>query len=182
MPKVILRFYEELNDYLPPDRHKRDFEVSFDGGSTVGEMLAQQGIPEGEVDLVLVNGHAVDFDRVLRDGDRVSVYPVFERFDIGEVTRLRKRALRNVRFVADKSLGKAAERLKALGFDVRCGADLDPEKAVEISRKQKRILLTTRKEVAKSGEVTHVLFVAPGDVENQVREILRDLDIAGKTV
>jgi len=174
MPKVMLRFYEELNDYLPPDRHKRDFEVSFDGRSTVGEMLAQQGIPEGEVDLVLVNGHAVDFERVLRDGDRVSVYPVFERFDVRGVTKLRQKPLRNLKFVADKSLGKAAERLKALGFDVCCA---DPEEGMEISRKEKRILLTTRKEVTKSGEVTHVLFVAAGDVEHQIRGILEDLNM-----
>jgi sulfur carrier protein ThiS len=177
MPKVILRFYEELNEYLPPEKHKRDFEFRFGGRSTVGEMIEQHGIPEDEVDLVLVNGHAVDFRRVLRDGDRVSVYPVFERFDIRDVTRLRERPLRNLKFVADKSLGKAAERLNDLGFDVRCEADLDTEEAMEISRKEKRILLTTRAEVAKSGKVTHVLHVAPGPVENQIQGILEDLNL-----
>jgi hypothetical protein len=140
-------------------------------------MIEQHGIPEDEVDLVLVNGHAVDFRRVLRDGDRVSVYPVFERFDIRDVTRLRERPLRNLKFVADKSLGKAAERLNDLGFDVRCEADLDTEEAMEISRKEKRILLTTRAEVAKSGKVTHVLHVAPGPVENQIQGILEDLNL-----
>ena len=174
MPKVVLRFYEELNGYLPPEKHKRDYEVSFDGRSTVGEIVEEQGIPGGEVDLVLVNGHSVAFDHVLRDGDRVSVYPAFERFDVRGVTRLRKRPLRKVKFVAEKSLGKTAERLNDLGFDVCC---MDTEEAMEISRKEKRILLTTQAEVAKSGKVTHVLYVAPGTVENQIRGILEDLDL-----
>lgn len=174
MSTCTLRFYEELNDYLPSEKHKRDFEFCFGGRSTVGEMIERLGIPEGDVDLVLLNGHAVDFERELRDGDRLSVYPVFERFDIGVVTRLRDRPLRQLKFVADKSLGKAAERLGELGFDVCC---LDLEQAMEISGEEKRILLTTRAEVATSGKVTHVLQVAPGPVENQVQGILEQLNL-----
>ena len=174
MAKVILRFYEELNEYLPQEKHKRDFEFCFGGRSTVGKMIEKHGIPEGEVDLVLVNGHAADFDRVLRDGDRVSVYPVFERFDIGDVGRLRDRPLRQLRFVADKSLENAAQRLDESVFDVSC---LDLEEAMEISRKEKRILLTTRAEVATSGNVTHVLSVAPGPAERQVHAILEGLNL-----
>jgi uncharacterized protein len=175
MPKVILRFYEELNEYLPPQKHKRDFEVRFNGARTVREIIEQQGIPEEEVDLVLVDGQSVALDHVLRDGDRVSVYPVFERFDVASVTKLRKRPLRNLRFVAEKGLGETAERLNSMGFDVYCKADMDIEKAVDVSRKEKRILLTTRAELAKSEKVTHALYVAPGTVENQIRGILEDL-------
>jgi len=174
MPKVVLRFYEELNEYLPREKRKKDFEVCFEEGSTVGVILNEQGIPEGEVDLVLVNGHAVGFDHMLRDGDRVSFYPVFERFDIRDVTRVRERPLRDLKFVADRSLEKAAERLNELGFDVCC---LDLEEAMEVSRKEKRILLTTRARVTKSGKVTRVLHVAPGVAENQVRAILEDLNL-----
>jgi hypothetical protein len=178
MPKVILRFYEELNEYLPPQKRKRDFEVRFDGASTVREIIEQQGIPEGEVDLVLVNGQSVAFDHVLRGGDRASVYPVFERFDVAGVTRLRRRPLRNLRFVAEKSLGETAERMNSMGFDVYCKADLDIEKAMDISRKEKRILLTTRAELAKSEKATHALYVAPGTVENEIRGILEDLMVS----
>jgi sulfur carrier protein ThiS len=163
MPKATLRFYEELNEYLPPERHKRAFEVCFGGRLSVGDIIEEQGIPEDEVDLVLVNGQSVAFDHVLRDGDRVSVYPVFE--------------LRRLKFMAEKDLKKAAERLHAMGFDVYCEADLGIDDAMEISRKEKRILLTTREEVGKSGKVDRVVYVAPGTVEDQVRGILEDLHV-----
>ena len=38
-----------------------------------------------EVDLVLVDGRSVDFDHLLRGGERVAMYPVFERLDISPV-------------------------------------------------------------------------------------------------
>jgi sulfur carrier protein ThiS len=177
MPKATLRFYEELNEYLPPERHKRAFEVCFGGRLSVGDIIEEQGIPEDEVDLVLVNGQSVAFDHVLRDGDRVSVYPVFERFNVEGVSRLRERPLRRLKFMAEKDLKKAAERLHAMGFDVYCEADLGIDDAMEISRKEKRILLTTREEVGKSGKVDRVVYVAPGTVEDQVRGILEDLHV-----
>jgi sulfur carrier protein ThiS len=172
MPKVTVRFYEELNEYLPLDERKKDVEVRLEGRSTVREILRGRGIPQGEVDLVLVNGHSVALDHVVQQGDRVSFYPVFERFDVSEVTRLRRRPLRILRFVAEESLRETAERMKDLGFDVMC---TDLQEAMEISRTEKRILLTKKSDVAKSGGLTHVLHVAPGRVEDQLREILRDL-------
>lgn len=175
MPKVILRVYEELNDYLPAKKRKKDFEVRFEGRSTVGELLRGQGIPEGEVDLILVNGQSVDLDYVLRDQDRASIYPVFERLDVSEVTRVCGRPLRSLTFVAEKGLGETAERLKELGFDVRCA---EIREAMEISEKEKRVLLTAKAEVAESGGLSRVLFVAPGSVEDQVRAILRGLSLA----
>lgn len=177
MPKMILRLYEELNDCLPPHRRKKDFEVRFDGRVTPGRILDELGIPHGEVDLVLVNGESVDFDHVLLEGDRVSIYPVFERFDIGGVGKLRSRPLRNLKFVAEKDLGEVAARLGSLGFDVLWESDLAMEKAIRISRDERRVLLVTREDVLGSGTITHGLYVGPGPVENQVFKILRDLDL-----
>jgi len=175
MAKVILRFYEELNEYLPPDKHKRDFVACFDGPISVGELIERQRIPGDEVDLVLVNGQSVAFDHILHDGDRVSVYPVFERFDVGSVTMVRRRPLRNLRFVADKTLAQTVERLKCMGFDVYWTDDLDVEKAMDISTKEERILLTTKADIARSGNVIRSLYVGSGTVEEQIWKILEDL-------
>jgi len=51
-------------------------------------------IPSEEVDLILVNGTSVDFSYLVKDKDRVSVYPIFETFDISGVTRVREKPLR----------------------------------------------------------------------------------------
>jgi len=87
------RFYEELNDHLPAHRRKRPFAVEFDEGPTVGELIAALGVPAAEVDLILVDGESADFERRLTGGERVAVYPIFERFDISPATRLPGRPL-----------------------------------------------------------------------------------------
>jgi sulfur carrier protein ThiS len=177
MQEVILRFYEELNEHLPSEKRQKDFKVSYEGKRKVREVIAEQGVPIEEVDLVLVNGQSVDSDHVLQDGDRVSVYPVFERFDVRGLTRLRERPLRKLRFVTDKELGEVAARLRKMGLDVCCDADLDLREAVELSGRERRILLTSREEVIISGKVTRGIYVAPGTVEEQVRKIVEALDL-----
>ena len=111
------RFYEELNDFLRPELRKRTFSHGFNGTPAVKDVIEAIGVPHAEVDLVLIDGESVDFARRLRDGDRVAVYPVFERFDIAPLTRLRPRPLRRTRFVLDVHLGTLARYLRLLGFD-----------------------------------------------------------------
>ena len=61
---------------------------------SVKEMIEQVGIPSEEVDLILANGISVDFSYKVKDGDRVSVYPIFETFDISGITRVREKPLK----------------------------------------------------------------------------------------
>ena len=83
------RFYEELNDSLPAQHRKRAFPYQFQGSPTIKQVIIEIGVPHTDVDLILVNGAPVSFEYRLQAGDRVSVYPVFESFDIGSVNRLR---------------------------------------------------------------------------------------------
>ena len=66
------------------------------------KMLSRQwGVPHVEVDLILVNSLPLDFSYKLKNADYVSVYPIFESFDIASVTHLRENPLRDLKFVAD---------------------------------------------------------------------------------
>ncbi len=87
------RFYEELNDHLPPHRRKRPFSVAFEGEAKVGDLIAALGVPPAAVDLLLVDGESTGFERRLSGGERVTVYPIFERFDITPLVRLSGRPL-----------------------------------------------------------------------------------------
>lgn len=78
MHSAEFRFYEELNDFLPPERRKQSFLYTFAGAPAVKDAIKAQGVPHTEVDLILVNGLSVGFDYHLQPGDRVAVYPVFE--------------------------------------------------------------------------------------------------------
>jgi uncharacterized protein len=87
------RFYEELNDHLPLHLRKRSFTVEFSGRPAVGELCATLGVPTAEVDLLLIDGRSTRFEQRLNGGERVAVYPVFERFDITPLVRLPGRPL-----------------------------------------------------------------------------------------
>ena len=90
---AYFRVYEELNDYLPEEKRKKTFRIPLKNPATVREAIRDLGLPPDEVDLVLVNGESVPFHHVIFDGDRVSVYPIFESLDISGVTRLRDKPL-----------------------------------------------------------------------------------------
>ncbi len=82
MATAYFRFYEELNDFLPPGRRKVEFRHDFDRRASIKDMIESFGVPHPEIDLILVNGESVDFSHIVADGDRISVYPVFERREL----------------------------------------------------------------------------------------------------
>ena len=106
MLHATLRVYAELNDFLPPARRQRPMRRTFSPRTSVKDLIERAGVPHTEVDLVLVNGASVDFAHLVQDGDRLSVYPVFEALDIAGVTQVRPAPLRDLRFVLDVHLGR----------------------------------------------------------------------------
>jgi sulfur carrier protein len=49
--------------------------LSFEDGISVSKMLSKVLIDEKDVAILLVNGIKVSFDKVLKDGDIVSLFP-----------------------------------------------------------------------------------------------------------
>ncbi|MEJ2658004.1 MAG: Mut7-C RNAse domain-containing protein [Desulfobacterales bacterium] len=177
MAKVTYRFYEELNDYLPQHIKKVDVEAKFIGKRAIKETIEDFGVPPAQVDLVLVNGEPVDFGYILKDGDRVSVYPVFERLNIRHVSLLRRFPLRQIRFIADVDKKDIVQPMRVLGFDMIFSSSYDTLHLIDISKKQKRIILTTRKELLKSKFVTHAVKIGSGTIMEQIKKVIDDLDI-----
>jgi uncharacterized protein with PIN domain len=170
---ATLRFYEELNDFLPAHRYKRAFEHPFTGTPTVKDVVEALGVPHPEIDLILVNGVSVGFEHVLTGGERVAVYPVFERLDIGPVTRLRAKPLRVPRFVLDVHLGKLARYLRMLGFDTCYYNDYDDPELAAISVADRRILLTRDRGLLKRSAVTHGYWLRATHPKKQLVEVIQ---------
>ena len=177
--RAEFRFYEELNDFLAPALRKRAFAYAFNGTPSVKDAIEAIGVPHTEVDLVLVDGESVDFTRRLAGGERVAVYPVFERLDISPVTRLRARPLRLTRFVLDVHLGKLARYLRLLGFDTLYRNDYDDAAIIGLARGESRIILTRDKGLLKHGAVTHGYWVRATAPRQQLAEIVRVFDLGG---
>ncbi|HEU4692781.1 MAG TPA: Mut7-C RNAse domain-containing protein [Vicinamibacterales bacterium] len=171
------RFYEELNDYLPSGQRKRSITREITGTPSVKDAIEAMGVPHTEIDLILVDGRSVRFDCRLEGGERVAVYPEFERFDITPLHRLRPEPLREPRFVADVHLGTLARFLRLLGFDTHYGNDLSDEELAHLTARQRRILLTRDVGLLKRKVVVRGQWLRSRDPEQQLGELVEALDL-----
>jgi len=169
---AIFRFYAELNDFLPQSRRQTTFKHCFNGGPAVKDTIESLGVPHTEVDLILVDGEPVGFDHLLQDGDRVSVYPRFVTLDLGGIQRLRPEPLRHKRFVLDIHLGKLANYLRMLGVDTLYRNDYADATLAEISRREKRVLLTRDRGLLKRSAVTYGYCVRSTRPREQLQEVV----------
>ena len=173
-----LRFYAELNDFLPPKKQKTDLEVSFFVSPSIKDAIEALGVPHVEVDLILVDGRSVGFDHRLAAAERVSVYPVFESLDITPLIRLQNRPLRRPAFVADVHLRKLARLLRLLGLDVLHSNSYTNAELVSISRGEGRILLTRDRAVLKYSNLTHGYWVRSVYAQEQAIEVFQRFDLS----
>ncbi len=178
MATIEVRFYEELNDFLPAYRRKIGFTHTFCGRVSVKDLIESLGVPHTEVDLILVHGQSVDFSYLVQDADRISVYPVFEALDISPILRLRPKPLRVTRFVADIHLGKLARLLRLLGFDSLYRNDYTDDTLAEISSTEGRILLTRDSGLLKRRVMTHGYWIRRREPQEQLREVVLRFDLA----
>jgi uncharacterized protein len=177
MKTAFFRFYEELNDFLSEEKKKKRFKHEFTGNPSIKDMIESIGIPHAEIDLILVNGKSMGFNYPVKDKDDISVYPVFESFDISDIQHLRPKPLRKPKFILDVHLGKLARYMRMLGFDTLYETDYTDEQIVNIASKQRRTILTRDLGILKRNEVTHGYWVRTWNPEEQIKEIIERFDL-----
>jgi uncharacterized protein len=177
MSQAYLRCYAELNDYLLTERRGVVFPCPLKAGSSVEDVVKMAGIPTAEVDLVLVNGESVDFFHSVADGDRISLYPVFESFDVSSVARIRPAPLRKPRFVLDVHLGKLAAHLRMLGFDTLYHNNYSDDELLRVSIGDQRILLSKDRKLLLKDGITRGYCLQEKDPRLQLVEVLRRFDL-----
>ena len=178
MSEAEFRFYEELNDHLPSGRRKRSFVHQFSGCPPVAELIRALGVPLLEVELILVNGDSVGGDYLVSDGDRVSVYPVFEAFDITPLVKLRSGPLRRIRFLLDADLSELGRLLQRQGFNTVFFGD-SRESGAHTTSREGRIELTRKASRLQEHGVTHGLLIRASDPQEQLDEVMQRLHLIG---
>jgi len=177
---VHIRFYEELNFFLRKEQYKRTIETAAAPGQTVKDLIESFRIPHVEVDLVIVNGESVDFSYQVREGDMISVYPVFENIDITPVNHLRPEPLREPAFISDVHLGTLSRRLRILGFYTEYRNHADDDFLAARAVDGGLILLTRDRQLLMRKIVERGLYVKNTNPFEQVREVAARLDLYGK--
>lgn len=73
---IELRLFASLRKKLPPGAPRGKCRLEVPEGATIGDVLTRMDIPRATAQMVLLNGdHDRDFDRVLHDGDVLSIFP-----------------------------------------------------------------------------------------------------------
>lgn len=177
MSHVLFRFYAELNDFLPPARRQTAFDHTYQGRTSIKDMIESLGVPHTEIDLILANGRSVDFHYIVTDGDRISVYPVFESLDIRPILHLRPDPLRTPRFILDTHLGRLAAYLRLLGLDAVYRNDFTDGELAGRASGEERILLTRDRGLLKRSLVTRGYCVRSDFPRLQAREVVERFDL-----
>ena len=165
-----VRLYASLNEALPPGQRQAPVPYAFLGRVPLRTALETLGVRPAEVDVALMNGAVADLNRLLQDGDRVSVYPRFHRLrpDVGG-----GRPSEAPRFLLDAHLGRLAKYLRMLGLDARYHAD-DPGDAAlaQIVADEGRVLLSRDRDLLGRPLVWQGYFVQATDPEEQIEEVI----------
>ncbi len=177
MKEVDVRFYGPLNDFLAPSAKRRTLRWKFDVAGSVKDMIESVGVPHTEVDLILADREAVDFDHRLRDGERIAVYPTFQSLDISELSWIVRQPRHSTRFVADTHLGRLAAYLRMLGFDTLYRNDYEDEELAAISAREGRILLTRDAGLLMRAIVTWGHYLRTTSPARQVVEVLEHFEL-----
>jgi uncharacterized protein with PIN domain len=178
MQQAHFRFYAELNDLLPEPRRGLTLTHVFEVAASLKDTIEAFGVPHTEVDLILANGEPAPFSHLLRDGDRISVYPVFRSLDLTRITHLQPPREGDMRFVLDTHLGKLAAHLRMLGFDSLYGRDCRDEELAHISAGQQRTLLSRDRGLLKRSLVTRGYLVRATHPREQLIEVCRRFNLS----
>lgn len=175
-----IRFYEELNDFLPPEKRKKSYMVRISERQSVKDLIESENVPHTEIDMILVNGVSVDFSRQVQRGDKISVYPVFELLDVSEISKLRPEPLRDPLFILDVHLGKLARYLRIAGFDTLYSNSYEDSEISAIAFAESRIVLTRDRGILKRSAVKRGYWIRSQNPQEQLKEVIGKFSLKKK--
>lgn len=170
MATASFRFHGELTEFLPRERRELAFAYACARAATLKNAIEALGVPHTEAALVLVNEERATLARIVREGDRVEVYPW--------PARNGPAALEMPAFVADAHLGGLARFLRMLGFDTLHGSRIADEEIRRLAWQERRIVLTRDRELLKCREIFRGCYVHARKTEAQLREVAARYDLA----
>ena len=73
--KIELKLYASLTPYMPEKTGENLHLVEITEGITIGQFLENLKIPNGAVRIIFLNGVHARADEILKEGDRLGVFP-----------------------------------------------------------------------------------------------------------
>jgi len=171
--QIGIRFYQSLNDFLAPGLGDTEIIHNLERKASIKDMIESFNVPHPEVERIVVNGIAVDFNYTVRDGDHIEVFPAGENFNGIPALQLRVELSQPPLFIVDSNLGRLARYLRLLGFDCLYRNDYDDGAVAKIASEQQRVVLTRDRSLLKRRIIVHGYFVRADRPKIQTREVLK---------
>lgn len=175
--KISVRCYAELNDYLPPEYRYRDSLLIFSFSPTVQNVLDVLNLDTQYVDLIVRDKVSIDLSTILADGERISIYPTIESFDISSIELLHPTPLRNPKFIADVHLGKLARLLRLTGFDTIYFNTFDEDRIIQLSVNERRCILSMSSRYHSNTTVQRFFQICSTSPYVQLQEVFNRFDL-----
>jgi uncharacterized protein len=137
---VRLHVHGDLDFFLGRTRARRNIERKLREKTSVKDVIESCGIPHPEIDLILVNGEAVDFNFGVARDVEIEVYPAGKQYPKSSEQRLQVSKISQ--FVADGHLGKLTRNLRLLGLDVAYHPQANDGQLLDVMTRENRALLT----------------------------------------
>ena len=172
---VCLHVFGDLDFFLGSRTRRGKIERHLSEKTSVKDVIESCGIPHPEVDLILLNGNAVDFAYVVTGDAEIELYPPGIQSSHFREKRLQIHTIRE--FVADGHLGKLVRDLRLLGIDVAYDPAAEDRQLVEIASKNNRALLTRDRRLLMHAAVHHGYYLRSQNPLEQTIEVLRRFDL-----
>ena len=170
--QINIRFFNELNDFLPVEQRNLNFNVEVKKSRSVKDLIESIGVPHTEIDLIIVNAKSVDFSRLIEGGEQIEVYPQSNNVNLTPLKHNQPKTFPEQGFVLDVHLGKLATYLRMLGFDTLYRNDYEDPTLADISAQQNRILLSRDRKLLMRKQVLYGYIIRSDKPRQQVVEVL----------
>ncbi len=177
MNRVYIRLYGNLIN-LSKIKEK-NFTFEFTVSTSVKDIVESLGIPHTEVSLVLVDDKSVGWNFNPSNNSRISYYPFFYAIDISKISKVYYK-VEKLKFICDVHLGRLSKYLRMLGFDCYYKNDLSDEDIIQLSLREKRIILTMDRGILKNKKVTYGLLIRSKDIFEQTKEAVDRFNLYSK--
>lgn len=177
MAQIRLHFYQSLNDFIVPALNNTEIIHDLDRKASVKDMIESFNVPHTEVELILVNGIAVDFNYIVQNDDCIRVYPASNNSGVVPLLPLRPESTRPPLFLVDTNLGRLARYLRLLGFDCLYRNDYGDDIVAKIASEQQRTVLTRDRTLLQRKIITYGYFVRASLPKIQTKEVMKRFDL-----
>lgn len=155
-------FDADLRTLLPAGAGQEDLEVTFQGPQSVKHLVESLGVPHTEIGALVANGHELQLDYQVRDGDRLTVTSI--QPPLASETE--------PRFVLDGHLGRLAAYLRMLGLDCLYKAEAEDRELASDAVREDRVLVTRDRRLLMRKIISRGCLVRSLEPRVQLRQLV----------